>query len=310
MMKMKFLKTLFIVTATAMMLTACGSAADPAVAGTDTVENVPGGAAQAEADEETAEETSEETEAVCEHEWKEATYSEPKTCAMCGETEGEPKQTYFEEHGIQVKDAPVDCTVDAVLYESSNNELQMITDVTWQQLDCYSELAQEDGYQLVHVELSASLQLYYNGAMNHNYIGSWISRGWYDWYTGRHFPSRSMFGDDAAEYIVTVDVDGVSYDVSYTNDVEWEQDEWIYNADGNAFSEMKAHSTYIFRIPEGYDGLVFAVIPKTECSEEDWDFETIDESERYALDDDYYTEGTVFFRINKEGFAPLRQVEE
>lgn len=27
---------------------------------------------------------------ACEHEWTEATYTEPKTCTKCGETEGEP----------------------------------------------------------------------------------------------------------------------------------------------------------------------------------------------------------------------------
>lgn len=305
-MKRKLLNTLFTVAVTVMMLTACGSEAEPTVGSTDTVESVSSEATQTEAEGE----NEKETESVCEHEWKEATYSEPKTCAICGETEGKPKQTYFEEHNAQVKDAPVDCAVDAVLYESNNSELQMITDATWRQLDCYSEPAEEDGYQLVHIELSASLQLYYDSTMNLNYTGLWINSGWYDWYTGRHFPARSTTNDDTAEFVTTIDVDGVSYDVSYTHNIEWEQSEWMYVESGNAYSYMDSHDTYIFKVPEGYDGLVFAAIPKTECSEEDWDFETVNESEQYAFDDDHYTEGTVFFRINKEGSAPLRQAEE
>lgn len=117
----------------------------------------------------------------------------------------------------------MDCTADAILYESNNNELQMITDATWRQIDCYSEPAKEDGYQLVHIDLSAPLQLYYDSTMNLNYTGLWISSGWYDWYTGCHFPARSTTGDDTAVYVTMIDVDGVSYDVSCTRNVEWEQ---------------------------------------------------------------------------------------
>ena len=46
-------------------------------------------------------ETEEEQEAACEHEWEEATCTEPKTCKLCGETEGEAlghdfsKATFF-----------------------------------------------------------------------------------------------------------------------------------------------------------------------------------------------------------------------
>lgn len=300
--KRKLLKVSFTVAASAMLLTACGNTAEPAtsntVISTTAVENVSTEAPQ------------EETESVCAHEWKEATYAEPKTCTLCGETEGEPKQTYFEEHGAQVKDAPVDCTVDRVIYNPDNLEQQMVTDVTWQQLDCYSEPAEEDGYQFVRLELLASSQGYYNSANNINYTGGFMTQRCYDWYTGRALPTRSTSGEDTVEYTVTIDIDDVSYDVSYTQDVEWENGEWTADASGDAYYDSLGYVTYTFKIPEGYDGLVFAAIPLTEYNEEDYDYENIDESEQYAFDDDACPEGTVFFRINKEGMAPLRQIEE
>ena len=202
-MKIKSLKLSLIAAASAMLLMACGSAAQPAMSNDaiteDTEESAPS---------EAPEEEEEETEPVHEHEWIEATFASPKTCITCGETEGEPRQTYFEEHGAQVKDAPVDCTVDALRFNIDNPEQQMPTDYTWQQIDCYSEPAEEDGYQLVHLELLASGQAYNDGA-EVVYIPRCKS-GCYDWYTGRLLPTRDMQGDDSMEYTVTIEVDDVS----------------------------------------------------------------------------------------------------
>lgn len=214
MKKRKLWKISFTAAASALLLTACGNTAEPAASNTVV--------STAAVESEPTETMQEETESVCAHEWEEATFSAPKTCSICGETEGEPKQTYFEEHGAQVKDAPVDCTVDAVIYNGDHSEQQMATDVTWQQLDCYSEPAEEDGYLLVHLELLGTFQNYYDSAKNITYGGGYLEMQCYDWYTGRQLPSKDMLGDNAAEYTTMIDVDGVSYDVSYTMDSKWE----------------------------------------------------------------------------------------
>ncbi len=300
-MRKKVINMAIMAVASVPLLMACGNTAEPAannaVISTAVVENTP------------TEVPQEETESVCAHEWKEATFSEPKTCTVCGETEGEPKQTYFEEHGALVKDAPVDCTVDMVICDRYHPEQQMVTDDTWQQLDCYSEPAEEDGYLLVHLELLGTYQCYYDSAKNIEYGAGNLMMNCYDWYTGRQFPFKDLEGDDAAEYTTMIDVDGVSYDVSYTMDAKWEFGDWIADASGDQYMDCFDYLTYIFKIPEGYDGLVFAAIPYPEYHEEDWDYENTDEGEKYAFDDEY-VEGTVFFRFNKEGLAPLRQAEE
>lgn len=113
-MRKKVINMAIMAVASVPLLMACGNTAEPAannaVISTAVVENTP------------TEVPQEETESVCAHEWKEATFSEPKTCTVCGETEGEPKQTYFEEHGALVKDAPVDCTVDMVIRDRYHPE--------------------------------------------------------------------------------------------------------------------------------------------------------------------------------------------
>lgn len=226
-MRKKVINMAIMAVASVPLLMACGNTAEPAannaVISTAVVENTP------------TEVPQEETESVCAHEWKEATFSEPKTCTVCGETEGEPKQTYFEEHGALVKDAPVDCTVDMVIRDRYHPEQQMVTDDTWQQLDCYSEPAEEDGYLLVHLELLGTYQCYYDSAKNIEYGAGNLMMNCYDWYTGRQFPFKDLEGDDAAEYTTMIDVDGVSYDVSYTMDSKWEFGDWIADASGDQY---------------------------------------------------------------------------
>lgn len=306
-MKRKLWKAWLAAAVSAMLLMGCSNTAEPSdgntVADTAVEENV-------STEAEPVESESVETEPVCVHEWKEATYAEPKTCTVCGETEGEKKQTYFEEHGAQVKDAPVDCTVDGIIYDGDFPEQQKVTDVKWQQLDCYSEPAEEDGYLLVHLELHASLQLYHDSDKNIDYNRCQLMDGCFDWYTGRFFPTRGTIDDDTVEYTVMINVDGVSYDVSYTKEVKGEFGGWIADASGDCYNDVSAYVTYIFKIPEGYDGIVFAAVPETEFIPEEYDFKNIDESEKYAFDEEEHKEGTVFFRINKERMAPLRQAAE
>ncbi|MCM1047208.1 MAG: hypothetical protein NC433_02135 [Clostridiales bacterium] len=305
-------------------LVGCGNAAEPA--GSNDVAN----------DGADAGETAESTEAECGHEWAEATCTEPKTCSKCGETEGQAlghtwmeatfaapktcsvcgetegtvKQSYFEEHGIEVADAPVACTVDAVIFDWDNYEqYQMTTDCVWEQLDCYSEPAEEEGYQLVHLDLLATYQLYYDGAQGVNYTYSSRLCGMYDWYTGRKLPDRAMLGDDAYDVGVTLEVDGISYDVSYSHGTRSEQDDWVLDDNGNATSTMRGYGTYTFKVPDGYDGLVFVVAPQREYTG-DLDTETIDDSEGYAADLEAQVDGSVYFRINKEGTVPERLPED
>ena len=326
-MKKKFLTLILAAAVSASMLAGCGNSAERASSdsvATDTVENA---------------EVADNTETDCEHEWLDATCEEPKHCSKCGETdgaalghtlteatfkeaavctvcgktEGEPRQSYFEEHGENVPDAPVACTVNALIFNYDNpEEYQMTTDAVWEQLECYSEPAEEDEYQLIHLELCLSMQNYYDAAQNITYNGTRFNLGIYDWYTGRKLPSRNMSGDDAFDYGITLDIDGISYAVSYTTEGQWEFDDWVFDDNGDARSNVRGCVTYTFKVPDGYDGLVFAAAPKNEYTG-DVDTETVsgttEEDARYAFDEGHYTDGTKFFRINKEGTVPEKTAE-
>ena len=334
-MKKKILALIFTMTVSASMLAGCGNSAETAGSdsvATDTIENA---------------EVADNTETECEHEWvdatceeakhcskcgetegaalghtlTEATFKEAAVCTVCGETEGEPKKSYFEEHGAEVADAPVECTVNALIYNDDNPEeiYQMTTDAVWEQIDCYSEPAEEEGYQFIHLELCMSSQYYYDTTQDISYYFIINGTTIYDWYTGRRFPTRDMSDDDAFDYGITLEIDGVGYDVSYTKDIQWEQGEWIFDDSGDATSSAKCYYTYTFKVPNGYDGLVFAAIPADEYVELDtetvYGIGTAEEGEEneedvyYAFDEDAYVDGTKFFRINREGMVPEKTAE-
>lgn len=145
------------------------------------------------------------------HEWEEATFAAPKTCTLCGETEGEREQSYFEEHGVDVPDAPVSCTVDGLIYDPDDpEEYQKVIDAVWEQTDCYTEPAEEDGYQLIHLELCVNTPAFYDAAKDVSYSSNRVSASVYDWYTGRMLPLRDMWGDEEFDFSSMLEIDGTS----------------------------------------------------------------------------------------------------
>lgn len=316
-MRRKLVTVILAAAMSASLLAGCGNSA-----GTGNNSNTEGETESAEA--------SEDAEAECEHEWvdatcqepkhcskcgqtegaaldhvwAEATFAAPKTCTLCGETEGEREQSYFEEHGVEVPDAPVSCTVDGLIYNRDNpHDNQKVVDSVWEQTDCYTEPAEEEGYQLVHLELIRTIRLEYDVQQNINYTSSLWSAGVYDWYTGRMFPVCDVEGEDAFEYATTVEIDGVGYDVSYDMDVQWaDVDDWAYDDVGNGIKHFRATFNYVFKVPEGYDGLVYAVVPIREYEELDTEtVKGVEEAEYVSLDetDEDYIEGCKYFRINR-----------
>lgn len=111
--------------------------------------------------------------------------AETKEAADNTETECGLKQSYFEEHGIEVEDMPVSCTIDSLLLNLDKpEEYQKIVDSVWKQTDCYTEPA-EEGSQLIHLEMTRTVQLYYDVQQNINYITTNWDTVVCDWYTGR-----------------------------------------------------------------------------------------------------------------------------
>lgn len=313
-MKKKVLTFVLAAAMSASLLAGCGTKTEPVVS-----ESVEGN-----------EEISESTEAECEHDWveatcqepkhcskcgetegttldhawTEATFAAPKTCTLCGETEGERTQSYFEEHGVEVPDAPVSCTVDGLIYNPDEPEkFQRITDAVWEQTDCYTEPADEEGYQFVHFEVIGEIQCYYDAAEGGDYYSCRVKYGIYDWYTGQMIPAPAgVEGKSNFDYVTALEIDGDRYDVSYTSDSRWEWDEWMYDEAGNGTCDGNDICSWVFKVPEGYDGLVFAVFPKREYTELDTEtVKGVEEAEYAPMDenDEEYIEGIKYFRINR-----------
>lgn len=309
-MKKKFLTLILMASVSASVLAGCGNTAEPANSS-----NVATNDAETA---EVADKTEEEPEPECVHEWVDATFARPKTCTLCGETEGEPKKSYFEEHGENVPDAPVACTVNVVNKVSENpEEYQMVTDGVWEQIDCYSEPAEEEGYQLIYLVLSETSQNHYYAAQDIYYNSTFNRERVFDWYTGRMFPVRGMENNDAFDFSTTLDIDGISYNVSYTKDVQWEWGDAVFDDNGDATESAKCYIAYTFKVPEDYDGLVFAAIPTNEYTTSMNATETVsgtgtteegeenEEDVYYAFDEDFYVDGTKYFRINRQEDSPI-----
>jgi hypothetical protein len=238
------------------------------------------------------------TETVCEHDWQDADYENPQTCSICGETQGERLLSYFEENNLTVADEPYTCTADGVIYNPDawdDPDGQMVTDFTWTPVECYSEPDEEEGYRLVHLTLLISFQALCYDELRDYYAFN-FSNFTYDWYTGRTIPGKDIIGNTDYDYSATLEIDGNTYDLYYSKENAWESDDWEYDDDGNGTKNVRCYQTYTFKVPEDYDGLVYAAAACSYYNPDESETETIDESETYALDD--YTEGTVYFRFN------------
>ena len=128
-----------------------------------------------------------------------------------------------------------------------------------------------------------------------------------------------MDSDDAQEYAVTLDIDGVSYEVSYSHEVSWEKGEWVEDEAGNATLSDTATEEYVFRIPEGYDGLVFCAAPEREYTgldtetvsgldEDEAVYADLDPTDEETEEDKKLVEDQRFFRINRTEI-PVREAE-
>lgn len=90
-MKTKLTSMLLSVTLIASLLAACGNASSP--------DEAPSSEPPPVTTDTPAVETPSPTPEPCEHDWLEANYQEPMTCAICGETDGEPLTPKFEQSG-------------------------------------------------------------------------------------------------------------------------------------------------------------------------------------------------------------------
>ncbi|MCD8240213.1 MAG: hypothetical protein LUB58_02305 [Oscillospiraceae bacterium] len=220
----------------------------------------------------TVEIASVETASHTEHEWIEATCTVPKTCAVCGETEGEALGHSFAAANYQ---QPAVCTVcgetegdvlpadfdtcglrcdavagKALTYKTTGEGLsgEVIGTVTFYQpevLDSCPYFETPEGY--VSAKMTISLTFNASDVTAYGIAGAWYMEDFYS-VTGR---IDSVEKDGAGVETFTLNWNGEDYTQCH-----------YYEAGTSASQE--AGSFYVtiesyYCIPEGYDGAVFAV---------------------------------------------------
>ena len=229
------------------------------------------------------------------HTLADATYFTPAVCTVCGEAVGNPKPSYFEELGISVADAPSNYTHKGAV--ADENDLSYIIDKDFAAtiVEFTKEPDTREGYNKVTFSVAILAELEWIDGQGHaGYNTAGVDLDIFDYYTGQRFFGEDSRGSNDNEYIMPIELDGTKYEITYSNDVTWDWEDWVELGDGNATCRVTMTHTYIFHVPENYDGLVYCALAGTDL--------TVDEGVQtqafYAGQLNNLPECT-FFRLNK-----------
>ena len=239
--------------------------------------------------------------------------------AASSETTAEAKadvSNYFEEHGVEV--LPTVPKGDQKVYYCTWQKDNPDVYTAWDNASAeFSQTVKpstgKEGYKEITLKTKVMMMMdYTDPSMQGEWRVSWTS-GVCDLYTGRELPGKTTmtgisdgFDYEALvtyNYEATVTYDGQEYPVYYAKNVEW-IDVGSPIADAADSGLRQCIQTYIFTVPEEYDGFVYILSPK-DTPADDIDEaaqEELDESETYVLDgrDEEQLSRTVFFRIGQE----------
>lgn len=218
------------------------------------------------------------------HEWVDATCTTPRTCAKCGETEGEalghllteptyhsperclacgaefgtPIPGFFEANGIPVEDRPSNLSVNAVVANREKDPSRVEFPETKIVFKSYTvePSAQRDGYETIKLNFTGKMLPPPITTVFAVPAGSLC-----DYYTGHIFAERSSQGDETIELFDAVTIDGTEYTLYYSKEIEWlEVGGWSYEDNATVITY---EVTYLIDKPMDYDGLVFSLRDET-----------------------------------------------
>lgn len=206
-------------------------------------------------------------------------------------------ESYFDANGIPVLDEPSDLEVHAVAYDMEDSTIQRTVPAQVSARVVVGD-AEKEGYKKVALYVTVTCSDFaYNeeGGLDEDVA---YNSGIYDLYTGRALPTRSTAGDAAYDYSATVEVDGTSYDISYSKNIQW----MVLPLDSGEVYR-RCNQNWVFEVPEAYDGLVYCAVDPLSYDPASYS-EEIDESEHYAMDllndESVAADTTVFFRFGTD----------
>lgn len=234
--------------------------------------------------------TPEPTPEPCEHVWIEATLAAPKTCEICGATEGTPLIPYFEEMGYETQTLQGH-TATGLAYAIEDYSQYKETIFGISPSAVTRTPAEDEGYEIISFSITATATATYDAASNLNFTTVVFHNGLHDYYTGMSYGGKDMASDGAYDIGSDIEFGGVTYDVSYSKSNEWVWGDWQWLDDGNAQVGVTCTQVYTFKVPEGYDGIVYS----TDVSEVQTEEELFGESESEGGD---LVDGTSqYFRV-------------
>lgn len=185
---------------------------------------------------------------------------------------------YFTQNHLEVLDGlgPIETTAIAFMPDDPASQIVVPCTVT---LEAPVVQSEEDGYttivRQVRTVTKIPLENYQAG-----YTTVSFANGLYDLYTGMKFPSQNLSDNEGFDYSNTITVNGVEYTVAYSKENSWE---WGVMPSEDGDKELGiCTGTYTLKIPEGYDGLVYAAMGCASYIPDEED--GFDETESYALD--------------------------
>ena len=209
--------------------------------------------------------------ASCSHEWVEADYQSPKTCSLCGATEGTPLVPDFEKYGLEIN-VKEDVIYPYVTVCYENHAYKTIGEFIlydYRTFESDDEHPAMDGYEW----RAFTVDILFNDENAWNY-GMSVRTCFENYYAIKDWDNS--YNEETGTY--TARFNGVDYTECcsiITGGLEdWVGQERLFRAD------------YYFRVPVGYDGLVYGF----------YDASTEWEDGMYVYD--VADENTLFFRLN------------
>lgn len=206
-------------------------------------------------------------------------------------------ENYFDANNIPVLDEPSNFEVHAIAYDMEDSTIQRPVSAKGTAHAVVAD-SEKEGYKKVALYVTVTCSDFaYNeeGGLDEDVA---YNSGVYDLYTGQALPTRSTTGDTAYDYTTTVEVDGTSYDISYSKNIQW----MVLPLDGGEVYR-RCNQNWVFEVPDAYDGLVYCAVDPLSYDPSTYS-EEIDESEHYAMDllndESVAADTTVFFRFGTD----------
>jgi len=179
------------------------------------------------------------------HTWAEATYQAPATCTVCGETDGEALTPDFVAHEIAL--AEQGQAYDCKLVCQDNAEAKTVAHITvsdYRTFDADDAHPAKEGYEYRQATFTVLCD-----DENANAYGVRYNTSVDNFYDILSLDDSVVYNDDGTA-MFTVDYDGKEQECTYMEDSSW--DPWVNNT-------ITGYCTMTVLVPVGYDGIVVGI---------------------------------------------------